>query len=254
MRNSLILTLVLSALAFAQEGKSEKKEKKENGRNAVRQMARILVFEDYDKDRDGKLKGEELRTFLFDRSDQNADGAITAEDFASVNERQRQQAEKLLLLDRDGDGQVAFEEFRTPKVVLNRIDTDKDGAVTKQEIEPNAALLGGSGDPEKDIDGFVERFDKDKDGKIARDEYSGPGRIFDRVDTDKDESLTRDEIAKFMQAAARRGGTTGPAGFVSRFDKNGDNRVTLEEFGGPETSFARLDANGDGVVSSADVK
>ncbi len=258
MRSSLIVLLVLSAFAFAQDGEKEKKEKKEkkgDGGNGARQMARILVFEDYDKDRDGKLKGDELRTYYFDRSDLNGDGAITLDDFANIPEGKRGQAEKLLMLDRDKDGKVSFEEFTVPKVVMNKADEDKDGAISKQEADPNAALQGGgSGDPEKDIDGFMERFDKDKDGMIARAEYTGPAQIFDRVDTDKDENLTRDEIAKFMQAAAKRGGTTGPADFVQRFDKNTDGRVTLEEFGGPETSFARLDVNGDGVVTSTDGK
>ncbi len=258
MRSSLLLLLVLSAFALAQDGEKEKKEKKEkkgDGGNGGRQMAQTLVFEDYDKDRDGKLKGDEVRTYYFDRSDLDGNGAITLDDFASVPEGKRAQAEKLLMLDRDKDGSVSFEEFVVPKIMMNKVDADKDGAISKQEADPNAALQGaGTGDPEKDIDGFMERFDKDKDGMISREEYTGPAQIFDRVDTDKDENLTRDEIAKFMQAAAKRGGTTGPADFVQRFDKNSDGRVTLEEFGGPETSFARLDANGDGVVTSTDGK
>jgi len=38
--------------------------------------------------------------------------------------------------------------------------------------------------------------------------------------------------------------------FLRRFDKNGDGRVTREEFDGPSRRFDRLDRDGDGVVTA----
>lgn len=253
MRSSLIVVLLACSALLGEDDKPEKK-KRDGKPNPVKQAARILVFEDYDKDRDGRLSGEELSAYFFDRSDVDGDERLTKTDFDALPEGKREQAERLLMLDRDGDGAVSAEEWEVPRQVVKRLDKDGDGALTKQEADPGAAIMGGSGDPEKDIDGFVSRFDKDRDGKVSKGEYTGPEQLFGRVDTDEDGSLSRDEIAKFLQAAAKRGGTTGPADFVQRFDKNGDGRVTKEEFGGPETTFARLDANGDGAITSADGK
>ncbi len=256
MRHGLLVALLLGSLALAEDGeKPEKKKKKGDGApNPAKVMAKVLVFEDYDKNRDGKLMGDELKTYFFDRSDVNSDGKISKEDFEALDDQKRQLAERLLALDRDGDGAVSLEEFQVPKQLANRLDTNKDGAISKEEADPNAGLAGGSGDTDKDIASFLERFDKNKDGKVGSDEYTGPKQIFDRVDTDQDGMLSRDEIAKFMQAAAKRGGTTGAADFVQRFDKNGDGKVTKEEFAGPETTFLRLDANGDGAITPADAK
>lgn len=39
-----------------------------------------------------------------------------------------------------------------------------------------------------------------------------------------------------------------PAGFIERFDRDGDDKVSRAEFDGPERRFAVLDANGDGFI------
>ena len=40
--------------------------------------------------------------------------------------------------------------------------------------------------PGKKENGFIEKFDRDKDGKVAKDEFSGPAHVFDRFDQNKD--------------------------------------------------------------------
>jgi hypothetical protein len=39
---------------------------------------------------------------------------------------------------------------------------------------------------------------------------------------------------------------------AQRYDKNGDGKITAEEFSGPEMLFERLDRDGDGVLTAAD--
>lgn len=41
-------------------------------------------------------------------------------------------------------------------------------------------------------------------------------------------------------------------GFMERFDKDKDGKITKEEFSGPEDMFGRLDANGDGVIEESE--
>ena len=41
---------------------------------------------------------------------------------------------------------------------------------------------------------------------------------------------------------------------MKQFDENGDGKITAEEFGGSEEMFKRVDADGDGVVTKAEVE
>ena len=43
------------------------------------------------------------------------------------------------------------------------------------------------------------------------------------------------------------------AGFVARLDKDGDGKVSRDEFDGPSKHFARLDKNNDGFISENEV-
>jgi hypothetical protein len=44
----------------------------------------------------------------------------------------------------------------------------------------------------------------------------------------------------------------GPPGFVGRLDRNGDGKVSRQEFDGPPEAFDRLDADGDGYLDDAE--
>jgi len=53
------------------------------------------------------------------------------------------------------------------------------------------------------FDALIERHDRDKDGKVTRDEFRGPKQFFDRIDADSDGTLTAEEVKKI--AARFRG-------------------------------------------------
>jgi hypothetical protein len=46
------------------------------------------------------------------------------------------------------------------------------------------------------------------------------------------------------------GGGMGAAGFIKRLDKNGDGKVSRDEFDGPPDRFGDFDRNGDGFVTA----
>ena len=48
-----------------------------------------------------------------------------------------------------------------------------------------------------------------------------------------------------------RGGQSkgGPPSFASRLDRNGDGKVSKDEFDGPRRHFSHLDKNGDGYIT-----
>ncbi len=57
------------------------------------------------------------------------------------------------------------------------------------------AFAGPDGGPRGWIpwEAVITRDDKDKDGKVSRQEFSGPPPMFDRVDRDRDGSITKEE-------------------------------------------------------------
>jgi len=65
--------------------------------------------------------------------------------------------------------------------------------------------------------GLVEKmmtFDKDKDGKLKKDEVTDErlARLFDKADADKDGTVTKAELEAIAKDEAPRGGGRGPGG------------------------------------------
>ncbi len=45
-----------------------------------------------------------------------------------------------------------------------------------------------------------------------------------------------------------------PQGMIERHDRNGDNRVSMEEFPGPDEHFTRIDLDGDGFINQNEAR
>jgi Ca2+-binding EF-hand superfamily protein len=112
---------------------------------------------------------------------------------------------------------------------------------------------------EKVVDRLLQQMDTNKDGKISKAEAKDKiALFFDQLDTNKDGYLDRDELRK---AAARflanQGGKGVPgAGAPSRgpefddLDKNADGRLTPDELKGTSFAehFSEIDTNKDGKI------
>jgi Ca2+-binding EF-hand superfamily protein len=88
------------------------------------------------------------------------------------------------------------------------------------------------------------RYDKNKDGKVTRDEFKGGKTLFDAYDADKDDVLVMDEIKEAKQAAA------GPN--FRELDTDKDGFVTRREWQGTQEEFDAVDLDHDGVWSKLD--
>jgi alkylhydroperoxidase family enzyme len=98
-----------------------------------------------------------------------------------------------------------------------------------------------------DWDGARGRFDRDDDGRIARDEFPGPDADFARLDRDGDGALTAPDFDFAASALARTPGTM----LFYRADADGDGKLTAEEVA---AYFDRADRDHAGFLSLGDAQ
>ena len=111
----------------------------------------------------------------------------------------------------------------------------------------------------QESDGVFERYDRNRDGKVMADELPSKA-AFARFDLDKDGTITLAEYQKVSGKAAAGGeAVTASRGLSSQIesmikavDKNADGQITKEEAAGAPW-FTKLDQDGDGVVSAAEL-
>lgn len=117
------------------------------------------VFQRYDRNRDGRVTAEELAMpVLFRRFDLDGDGAVTSEEYRRVAgaggldaEGSAEAATPLARLeklfragDSDGDGRVSREEAGSFPL-FGRLDRDKDGFITREELKRVGELASRGG-------------------------------------------------------------------------------------------------------------
>ncbi len=106
---------------------------------------------------------------------------------------------------------------------------------------------------------FMEQLDADNSGTITLEEALAPQQEqFQQTDADGDGFITPEEAsaafaaqvpAEMMEAMKERGMPDPGETFVQNLDKDGDGKVSLEEFLQPtKESFAAMDTNEDGIA------
>ena len=126
-------------------------------------------------------------------------------------------------------------EIPEEKNLFVAMDYDVSGDLSLEEVERYMELhIGRKTLP----DGFFEKQDKDGNGFLSWEEFTGPKgdkppreaiNAFEIIDTDKDGYLSRDELEEF---AMRVHGKKVPDDVWAREDKNGDDKISWEEFTG----------------------
>ncbi|HEX4943135.1 MAG TPA: hypothetical protein VFV55_02210 [Usitatibacteraceae bacterium] len=158
--------------------------------------------------------------------------------------------ERLKAADTNSDGVISREEAQAalPGLAANfdAIDANKDGNITYAEMQAARGTFGPAGRGE----GW-KKWDVNGDGKLSRDEVANAPRLlerFDALDANHDGFLATEE----MQAArlARGPGARGMG--WTRLDADGDGKLSRAEVANaPRLSqeFDAIDADKDGFLT-----
>jgi Ca2+-binding EF-hand superfamily protein len=117
-------------------------------------LATLSSFDGMDADRDGMITESEHTTAaakMFEAMDANGDGRVTAAEMHAAQEmaagrgataQDLSAADKIKVVDADGDGTLSAEEHASGSdAMFGKMDTDRDGSVSRAELEAGHAML-----------------------------------------------------------------------------------------------------------------
>jgi Ca2+-binding EF-hand superfamily protein len=257
--------------------------------------AREQTFRERDKNHDGVLTLEEYggHPGNFHAMDANGDGVLSRDEFVNRYRGGNESAppastgplgeappllDAFAQMDRNHDNAITRSEWRSDLAPASfaRLDRNHDGVVTRDEFA-NPLPVGSA-------EARFGDLDLNGNGIIDRNEWRNEALAFDAVDRNRDNRITIDEYlnqpagygygtleSRFAQldrnhnGVINRGEWRGETLSFDAVDRNGDNRITLDEYvnqtadgygyndgtgaNDMQARFARMDRNRDGVIS-----
>lgn len=92
-----------------------------------------------------------------------------------------------------------------PEAVTSESTATEGSAPSRGDNRPNAVNQGGKNRPRISFDQVLSRNDRNKDGKLSREEFRGPPPLFDRLDANHDGFVTREEHERLFPEPASPG-------------------------------------------------
>lgn len=159
--------------------------------------------------------------------------------------------------DSNSDGYLKGDEI--VKGWLERYDLDADGKISKTEFLEISTRPPKLRHPTPMRDAVARArqnmafFDKNKDGLIQKDEYPGDQVKFREFDKNRDDALSLAETTAMAEEEIadirKKMKSPNRYEFLTLFDSDKDNNVSLDEYDGPMAEFKKYDKDGDGVVT-----
>jgi Ca2+-binding EF-hand superfamily protein len=200
--------------------------------------SRQARFDELDRNNDGVVSRNEWRreSGVFHLADRNGDGVVTVREFLSAPAGETYEV-RFEQIDLDDDGVIERREWPAGEAVtFDRADRNDDGAVTRWEF-------ANSGAAEMPAEMSFEDMDHNNDGVVSRYEWHADRATFDRMDRNNDGTITYREFQNPLPADTRS----------SRFqtlDVNRDRKISRAEWPSDRESFAILDRNRDGMLTT----
>ena len=142
----LISCLALPAIA-ARETESEESKPKPSRRGYHTRADVEERWKKLDQDSDGRISRSEWQRNeqAFDRMDADKDGFLSKEELRSAAREFRGKVRKgLREMDADADGNISRSEWKGKEETFNRLDTNNDGLLSRDELR-QARRHGGPG-------------------------------------------------------------------------------------------------------------
>ncbi len=162
-------------------------------------------------------------------------------------------------LDANQDGTISAAEIGNAPAALRTLDRNHDGNLTADELLPKPGRSGHNSDQNiNEIIGQLRSFDRNGDGRLTPEEL--PERfqgLFTRGDSNRDGLLDAAELralAEQADADAARvdfwpGGFTHDDPIFTALDADHDGIVSSSEIEHAASSLRALDRNGDGKLT-----
>lgn len=152
-------------------------------------------------------------------------------------------------LDTNGDGRIDRREWRGDYADFDTLDRNRDGVLSQYELRQagtNGAVgTSGFGGSVPATSAEFDRLDRNRDGRITRNEWNGSAAEFDRIDANGNNVLTPNEFAATERTQS---GQNNDVMFRS-LDRNGDGRITINEWNWNRRTFDQQDTNSDGAIT-----
>lgn len=249
------------------------------------------LFAKLDANKDGFVSPDEVegdRKSIFDRllrtSDKDGDKKLSKEEFAAGLKEPDQARPPL---GQGGGPGGRGGQFVNPRALLDRMDANKDGKLSKDEaqgplkerfdladangdgfIGPDEfgrlpgfggqRPVGGGPDPRQlDVSSLFERTDANKDGKITKDEVPEDrreqfGQFIERIGRD---SIDKEQFGRFVAMLQGLTGDVRPGNPRPGDPRPSDARPGESRPGeGRPPLFVALDADGDGELSGGEIE
>ena len=178
------------------------------------------------------------------KADLNKDGQVTKAEFMESAQTH------FTSVDADADGFLTKEERKSHRAakademknkMFDKLDTDGDGAVSRDEMNAVGEKMRARRDARKEK--VMERYDTNLDGELSDAERT----------VMKAERESRSEERKAKRGEMRGDRKRGKRSQRPNPDANGDGFVSLDEhLAVSEKLFSRLDANDDGVLTEGE--
>jgi Ca2+-binding EF-hand superfamily protein len=173
-------------------------------RDPLARARQDLMF--FDKNKDGLVQkdeypGDQVKFRSFDRNKDDALSphellAMAEEEIADIRKKMKSpnRSDFLLLFDADRSNDVTADEYDGPMDAFRKYDKDGNGTVSYDELYPELMMERMKREEDtarKPEDAnILELLDKNRDGKVSRDEFKGTDDAWKRLDRNSDGVIT----------------------------------------------------------------